>query len=195
MHIYLYYLNLKKIFLNQDRYEAYYQISFSIFNLKNIPLINSIVSKNYLIIFTLLLSLIFFIYSFSLSKKISFLNSFNFDNYVNRLFFLGAVITITVYFIFNNYYYREIFLFFLIPFLLKKKDQNLFIKYLLYLFILRYFLFLITNYLSPFLDNDYFLMVKVFMDIFLMSIISGIFIRICIILYSSKIAKKKIRNL
>ena len=120
----------------------------------------------------------------------SFLKDFSFNDYKNRLFFLGSVICVTVYFIFNNIHYREIFLFFLIPYLLSKMNENSFIKYLIYFFIGRHIFFLFSNYLYSIygadgVGADGLLVVKAFLDLFLISTIFGILVRICINLYNN----------
>ena len=193
--IYLDFDNLKKIYISRNQFQAISELSFSVYHLKNIPLLVSILNENFIIIFTLIFTSIFFIFSFYYSKKLTFLKDFNFNFYEDRLFFLGAIICITVYFAFNNMYYREIFLFFLIPYLLIKKDRNLLINYLIYFIIFRYLVFLIINYYSVnlfalyYYENSYLLIVKAFLDLFLISIIFGIFARICnnfYITYKSK---------
>ena len=124
----------------------------------------------------------------------SFLKDFSFNDYKNRLFFLGSVICVTVYFIFNNIHYREIFLFFLIPYLLSKMNENSFIKYLIYFFIGRHIFFLFSNYLYSIygadgVGADGLLVVKAFLDLFLISTIFGILVRICINLYNNQCLK------
>jgi hypothetical protein len=119
----------------------------------------------------------------------SFLEDFSFNDYKNRLFFLGSVICVAVYFSFNNIYYREIFLFFLIPYLLSKTDKNSFIKYLIYFFIGRHIFFLFSNYFNLMYATDSALVIKAFLDLFLISTIFGILVRICINLYNNQRVK------
>ena len=186
--------NLKKIYTFKTQFTAGHQLSFSVYNIISTPVLASILSDIYIIILTLIFSFIFFIFSFSFSKKMSFLKDFSFNDYKNRLFFLGSVICVTVYFIFNNIHYREIFLFFLIPYLLSKMNENSFIKYLIYFFIGRHIFFLFSNYFnfnyginSNFMHaTDSVLVIKAFLDLFLISTIFGILVRICINLYNNQ---------
>ena len=193
--------NLKKIYAFKAQFSAGHQRSFSVYNLISTPLLASILSDIYIILLTLIFSFIFFIFSFSFSKKMSFLEDFSFNDYKNRLFFLGSVICVAVYFSFNNIYYREIFLFFLIPYLLSKTDKNSFIKYLIYFFIGRHIFFLFSNYfnfielvinteninITNVINGT--LVIKAFLDLFLISTIFGILVRICINLYNNQRVK------
>ena len=178
--------NLKKIYTFKTQFTAGHQLSFSVYNIISTPVLASILSNIYIIILTLIFSFIFFIFSFSFSKKMSFLKDFSFNDYKSRLFFLGSVICVVVYFVFNNYYYREIFLFFLIPYLLSKTDKNSFIKYLIYFFIGRHIFFLFSYYLNSMYVADGLLAIKAFLDLFLISTIFGILVRICINLYNNQ---------
>ena len=182
--------NLKKIYVFRQQFEASSQLSFSVFYMISAPFLTPLLSDIYIVILTFIFSFFFFIFSFSFSKKMSFLKDFSFNDYKNRLFFLGSVICVTVYFIFNNIHYREIFLFFLIPYLLSKTDKNSFIKYLIYFFIGRHIFFLFSNYLYSIygadgVGADGLLVVKAFLDLFLISTIFGILVRICINLYNN----------
>jgi len=181
--------NLKKIYAFKAQFSAGHQRSFSVYNLISTPLLASILSDIYIIILTLIFSFIFFIFSFSFSKKMSFLEDFSFNDYKNRLFFLGSVMCVIIYFSFNNIYYREIFLFFLIPYLLSKTDKNSFIKYLIYFFIGRHIFFLFSNYFNLMYATDSALVIKAFLDLFLISTIFGILVRICINLYNNQRVK------
>ena len=188
--------NLKKIYVFRGQFTSSHVLSFSVYHLLSIPLLASILSDIHIILLTLIFSFIFFIFSFSFSKKMSFLEDFSFNDYKNRLFFLGSVICVAVYFVFSNYYYREIFLFFLIPYLLSKTDKNSFIKYLIYFFIGRHIFFLFSNYFNFIelfinIENTNIinvingtLAIKAFLDLFLISTIFGILVRICINLYN-----------
>ena len=80
---------------------------------------------------------IFLLYFIFLKKKGIF-NQFNFSSFNERLFFMGLVVSVTCYFILDNWLYREIFLILLIPFLIYfPYKENLFyihnLKNLIYL--------------------------------------------------------------
>ena len=42
------------------------------------------------------------------SRKIKIFQSYDFNNYQNRLFFVGLIICVLNYFVFTNYFYRSI---------------------------------------------------------------------------------------
>ena len=130
------------------------------------------------------------------SKKYIFLKILALRIIKVDFFFLGLVICVFVYFVFNNYYYREIFLFFIIPYMLIKKDDYSIIKFVIYFLLARHLFFLMSNYLylnSYLTDNFiYLLPIKAFLDLFLISILLGMLLAICINLINSNIKKLKI---
>ena len=134
--------------------------------------------------------------SYMTFKEITIFKNFNLNDYKSRLFFLGLIICIFVYFTFYNYYYREIFLFFIIPYLFLKKDDHYLIKLIIYFFLGRHLFFLMSNYL--YLNNFftdylfYLLLFKTFLDLFLISTLLGILLAICTNLLNSNLKKLKI---
>ena len=160
--------NLKKIFSLRDQFIGSWALSFSIYNFVTLMSPFQIfISKLYLLMFILTFT-----------------------------FFLGLIICIFVYFAFYNYYYREIFLFFIIPYLFLKKDDHYLIKLIIYFLLGRYLFFLMSNYLylNNFLTDYlfYLLLFKTFLDLFLISTLLGILLGICTNLLNSNVKKLKI---
>lgn len=120
-----------------------FRYSFSINALNKI--INHVVNFNNLDLLKMILILInfllaFILYSFSLKKMV---NQISFDfNESDKIFILSSVLSISLYLIFNNNFYREIYLIGTIPFILNNYKIN-FYKYVLYLFIIKYLFLLI----------------------------------------------------
>ena len=172
-------------------------LSFSIYNFVTLlsPL-QLFISKLNLLIFILSFTFFLICGSYMKFKEIYIFKNFSFEDYKSRLFFLGLVICVFVYFVFNNYYYREIFLFFIIPYMLIKKDDNSIIKFVIYFLLARHLFFLMSNYLylNNYLTDSfiYLLPFKAFLDLFLISILLGMLLAICVNLINSNIKKLKI---
>ena len=172
-------------------------LSFSIYNFVTLlsPL-QLFISKLNLLIFILSFTFFLICGSYMKFKEIYIFKNFSFEDYKSRLFFLGLVICVFVYFVFNNYYYREIFLFFIIPYMLIKKDDNSIIKFVIYFLLARHLFFLMSNYLylNNYLTDNfiYLLPFKAFLDLFLISILLGMLLAICINLINSAIKNLKI---
>jgi len=193
--------NIKKIFLMKDQFIASWGMSFSINNIfvLSSPLQISI-SRINLIIFTLIVAFFLIFIFFSKTKKIKTFQSYDFNNYQNRLFFVGLIICVLNYFVFTNYFYREIFLFFVYPFLITNKNNNILIRNILYFIIGRHIFFFISNYLyltvsvksyPVFSKINYLVSIKPLLDLFLICALSGILLRICANLLEKIIKEKK----
>ena len=71
------------------------------------------------------------------------------NNYELIMFNLGAIILISSYLIYSNYYYREVFLICVFPLLLKDEIFKIrFIRYFLYFSIFRYIFEYVYSYIS-----------------------------------------------
>ena len=82
----------------------------------------------------------YLIYFFLLKSK-TFINENNLNNDTN-FFILSSSLSISLYLIFGNNFYREIYLIGIIPFILKNTGINI-LRYILYLFIFKYIYLLI----------------------------------------------------
>ena len=80
---------------------------------------------------------------------------------------------VSTYFIFNNWIYREIFIFGLIPLSLELGRDNLFFKNLISFIIFRLFYFTISSYFSMFRGDDFLLIFNKIIDISFVSFILG----------------------
>ena len=197
LYIYLDLENLKKIFSLRDQFIGSWALSFSIYNFVTLMSPFQIfISKLYLVMFILTFTFFLIFGSYMTFKEITIFKNFNLNDYKSRLFFLGLIICIFVYFAFYNYYYREIFLFFIIPYLFLKKDDHYLIKLIIYFLLGRYLFFLMSNYLylNNFLTDYlfYLLLFKTFLDLFLISTLLGILLGICTNLLNSNVKKLKI---
>ena len=171
--------NLKKIFSTKSQFTGSWALSFSIYNFVTLlsPL-QMYMSKFNILIFILIFTFFLILGTYFIYKEINILKNFDFKDYKSRVFFLGLIICVFVYFVFNNYYYREIFLFFIIPYLLIKKNDHYLMKFIIYFLIGRHLIFLTSNYL--YLKNNltdyliYFLSFKAFLDLILISTLFGI---------------------
>ena len=106
-----------------------------------------------------------------------------------KLFLLGSYILLICYLLFSNYFYREIFLIILFPFLFKLYNTRSinFLTFFIYLIIFRYVFLFIYGYINVhdsithindvryFSDKFLFIIIiKGIIDIFLMSFIGSI---------------------
>ena len=113
--------SLIKIINNKLQFSGSGVYGFSIFNFFR-PLDN----ENYYIFMIFFGIFCFFVYLyrncfFSIDKNFFFLKKNEFEN---RLFFLSSLVIITCYFAFTNFFYREIFLLGLLPYLFLNLHNN-----------------------------------------------------------------------
>jgi len=174
--------SLIKIFYNKSQFSGSGIYEFSI-----LGFLNSINESNYfyfiLIFIFLAILLFYFKFSFSINENNIIYTILNKDKFENRLFIISSSIILTCYFTFSNFFYREIFLLGLIPYLITNfngyhKYQN--IKFLFYLLFCK---FLLSTILIFFVRNkiildyqNHLILTKHSLDLFLMIIISFIFI-------------------
>ena len=114
----------------------------------------------------------------------------NIINFEERLFILGSNLIVLLYLITDNIHYREVFIIFLLPLIVKIRYlfENKIFKYLLYFIIYRYIFFIIANYLVFFKKTYLLLYIKAFSDIILISS----FAAMCLIM-NIEILKKLIK--
>ena len=177
-----------KIINNQPQFTAYITTNFSIFAIKNF--VDKYYNLNwYIILFFFLLSNIIFTVYFIKKYEKNFFNSEKIDEYKEILFILGVFILIFTYYIFSNFYYREIYIFCLIPLLLKKirSDKNPFCKYFLYLICARYTFFIFMYHFIVFDPKGIFLFIKLFLDLLIMFYVLTFFLYTNIFIIKKKI--------
>jgi len=191
-------LSILYIYFNYEKYQAIFETTgfkagyHFLFSLKTIPkILKYLFHWNYIflvMIFLILFSLLT-IYYYKLVKKNNLGDLIDIYSLETRLFLLGSYILLICYLVFSNYFYREIFLIILFPFLFKLyniKSINL-LTFFIYLIIFRYIFLFIYGYINVhdniihINDVRYFseeflfvIMFKGIIDIFLMSFIGSI---------------------
>ncbi len=191
-------LSILYIYFNYEKYQAIFETTdfkagyHFLFSLKTIPkILKYLFHWNYIflvVIFLILFSLLT-IYYYKLVKKNNLGDLIDIYSLETRLFLLGSYILLICYLVFSNYFYREIFLIILFPFLFKLyniKSINL-LTFFIYLIIFRYIFLFIYGYINVhdniihINDVRYFseeflfvIMFKGIIDIFLMSFIGSI---------------------
>jgi len=188
-------LSILYLYFNFEKYQMVFDATRTkagyhfLFSLKTIPkILKYFFHWNYiflvitfLIIFTLLT-----IYYYKLVKRTNLLDLINIYSSETRLFLLGSYILLFCYLVYSNYYYREIFLILLFPFLFKLHNIKS-INFFIYFIIFRYAYLFIYGYvnvhdnITHINDVRYFseeflfiITLKGVIDIFLMSFIGSI---------------------
>ena len=191
-------LSILYLYFNFEKYQIIFEATFYkagyhfLFSLKTIPkILKYLFHWNYiflvitfLIIFTLLTT-----YYYKLVKKNNLLDLIDVYSLETRLFLLGSYILLICYLLFSNYFYREIFLIILFPFLFTLYNTRSinFLTFFIYLIIFRYVFLFIYGYINVhdsithINDVRYFsekflftIILKGVIDIFLMSFIGSI---------------------
>lgn len=189
--------NIIKIFNNTKQFTANYRFSFSFFALSKIPLIRNIFSINLVIIFSIVLSFIFVFFGFYSSKKIKLEKKFLLErslNYRELLFLISSGTLVSTYFAFNNIFYREIFLFGLVPLALELEKQKLFFKNFVNFVSFLYLFFSFSAYFSIFKKNDFLLIFYNLFSICFFSFIFGMIIFLYIELFKNFLLFKKFNS-
>lgn len=190
--------NLKEILNNAKLFSAVYFWSFNFFALSKIPILLTIFSRTFLIVSSLLFFLIFFLKGFFIYKNVLVKKEITLNNvnsYNKTLFLISSGVLVSNYFIFNNWIYREVFLFGVIPFLLELSAKEKFFNNLINLIILRFAYFSISSYFALFKRNDFLLIFNQIFDIFLISFFLGIIFHYYLSLILSFVNLKKYKNL
>ena len=165
------------LFSTTDQFSASPQYSFYFLSFLKLKLVQDYFFYfffNYLYIPAPHTNLILFVFSaFLLSiflffllkvNKIKNLKAFNINSYEHRLFFLGGGVLVSIYFAFNNIFYREVFLICLIPYLIEQSHTNKFFKFLVYYLFFHYIFFIISYYCSAYQRMDGLFAIKQLLD-------------------------------
>ena len=137
----------------------------------------------FLIIFFLILSFTSLWFALKFKKY-----SFDYQNFNFRLFVIGANIFVITYLIFQNTFYREIFLVLVIPFVYEYSKETLFHKFLFNLIFIKYFLGFALSILIYFVGIIHFLFLfKMIFDFFVVSILLGLLFNINYIILRRKL--------
>jgi len=180
--------NLIKIFNNQDQYVASFRLSFSFVSFAKIISVTKGFSNILFLIISAGISLLIIFLTINYLKKDNIFKEFNFDDYKELLFLVGGGLLVSTCIVFNNYLYREIFLFCLIPYLLSKQNENKIFKFVLYFMSFRYFYFMIANYYAISNKEYSLLIIKYFLDLCFMSVVASV-----IFMLYLKLSKKLIQ--
>ena len=186
--------NLAEIIKNKQLFSADYRWSFNFFALSKIPILLNIFSENLLVLFSSFFSIVFVFLGVSICKNIFHKNSYILTRgwgYNETLFLISAGVVVSTYFVFNNWAYREIFIFGLIPLFLELGRDNLFFKNLISFIIFRLIYSTISSYLSAFHGNDFLLIFDRIIDIFFVSFILGALLYLYLKLLISSFGFKK----
>ena len=187
--IFIFWENLISVLGTLEYVSQSFRYSFSLNSLNKIfiyviNLDNTNITKLALIIICLLVSYI--IYYFLLKSKYFFIEKkLNNDS---TMFILSSSLSVSLYFIFGNNFYREIYLIGIIPFILNNYDIKFF-RYILYLYVFKYLYLLIffPYYYNADLNVNFtaqiFIGLKTSLDfLFICTIISTLFLFIKIYL-------------
>jgi hypothetical protein len=186
--------NLGEIVKNVQYFSAHYKWSFNFFALSKIPSLLNIFSENLLVLFSSFFSIVFVFVGVFICKNILHKNNYILTRgwgYNETLFLISAGVLVSTYFAFNNWIYREIFIFGLIPLSLELGRDNLFFKNLISFIIFRLFYFTISSYFSIFRFNDFLLIFNNIIDIFFVSFILGVLLYLYLKLLISSFRFKK----
>ena len=170
--------NIIKIFQNKKQFTASYKLSFGLSHFPSFPIFNQKFSIEQLYILSTFIFSISFLLSYAISKIDKVYDYFTFSKNSDRLYFIGSSICISTYLIFSNYIYREIFIFFALPFLFKTNNKSIFSKIMLFLILLKYLIYPLTYHLSFFYNNDLLNIVKSLLDNLIVSFMLGSLINI-----------------
>ena len=162
-------LNNSYKFIAQDRY------LFSIFSIQDYLKIDSHLFN--IVIFLLFIILSFFIFRFinRNTKPLIFDNNEKM-HYNAKLMLVGSSILCMTFFIFKNIYYREIFLFCALPYIVCQSYKFKIYNYFIYFIIFRYLFFLLSNGLSINKKIHDLIVFKFIFDLFLIAILVAIMI-------------------
>ena len=135
-----------------------------------------------ILLFIIISSISYFL--LSKSKK----HHFDVTNLNFRLFVVGANIIVITYIIFQNTFYREVYLIFVIPFILQHLKESSFSRYLFYFIFIKYFLSFLFVILFPVIGIiPIIVLLKMILDFLIISILSGLLIHINLIIFREKI--------
>ena len=166
--IYFEYENIKLINLNGGQISASKYFIFGINSLeKLIGNHYNFISNNSLIL-TYVILVISIIITYSLARKSINIDPSNFEEKEFKLLILSSLTLILMFFLFDNVYYREIFILGCIPYFLKYQSLN-YNKIIIYFLILRYLIFIFARLIFKEFQIDWFYYLKNVLDIIVIS--------------------------
>ena len=181
--------NIIQIFNNSSQFTASDRYLFSFMSIPDYLNIDSKLIT--LLIIFLFLLYPYFIFNYFKKNIIPFANLNNEKIDYNCILLLaGGGILCATFFIFKNTYYREIFLFCALPYIIQQSNKYKFFEYFVYFLIFRYILFLISNGISLHLNNDSLIIYKFILDLLCIGFIFAIIIFEYSYIY--KVFKKKL---
>ena len=166
--IFFEYENLELINKSSSQITASKYFIFSIDAFEKIGSDKFDVISKYPTISTYVLLFLSLIISFNLEKNSLNISYNRFDENEYQLLILSSLILIIMFFVFDNVYYREIFLIGCLPFFLKYQKEK-YLKYLLYFIIFRYFVFILARIILKEYGTDWLYVFKNLLDLFLIS--------------------------
>lgn len=166
--IFFEYENLELISKSSSQITASKYFIFSIGAFEKIASDKFVVISKYPTISTYILLFLLLIISFNLEKNSLNVSYNRFDENEYQLLILSSLILIIMFFVFDNVYYREIFLIGCLPFFIKYQKEK-YLKYLLYFIIFRYFVFILARIILKEYDTDWLYVFKNLLDLFLIS--------------------------
>lgn len=167
--------NIIEILNNSYKFSAKDRYLFSFFSIKDYLEIEGYLFN--MIIFLILIIFSYFI--FSLIKKDTVPLIFNINDekhHSAKLMLLGISIFCLTFFIFKNIYYREIFLFCALPYIINQSYGSKIYNYFIYFIIFRYIFFLLSNGLSINQKINDLIVYKFILDQFLIAILMAIIV-------------------
>ncbi len=166
--IFFEYENLELINKSSSQITASKYFIFSIDAFGKIASDKFVVISEYPIISTYVLLFLLLIISFNLEKNSLNVSYNRFDENEFQLLILSSLILVIMFFVFDNVYYREIFLIGCLPFFIKYQKEK-YLKYLLYFIIFRYLVFILARIILKEYGTDWLYVFKNLMDLLLIS--------------------------
>ena len=166
--IFFEYENLELINKSSSQITASKYFIFSIDAFEKIASDKFVVISKYPTISTYVLLFLLLTISFNLEKNSLNVSHNRFDENEYQLLILSSLILIIMFFVFDNVYYREIFLIGCLPFFIKYQREK-YLKYLLYFIIFRYFVFILARIILKEYGTDWLYVFKNLLDLFLIS--------------------------
>ena len=167
--------NIIQVFNNSLQYSAGGRYLFSFFSIPDYLNIN----YKFFIIFMGIIFLLYTYFIFNyLKENISALVDIDkkeIDYYTSLLIAGGGILCVT-FFIFKNVYYREIFLFCVLPYVVHQSYRYKIFEYFINFMIFRYIFFLFSNGFSISLGNQSLIVYKFIFDLLVVGFLSAIII-------------------
>tara|TARA_B100000886_G_scaffold63162_1_gene39327 strand:- start:254 stop:1447 length:1194 start_codon:yes stop_codon:yes gene_type:complete len=166
--IYFEYENLELISKSSNQITASKYFIFSINGFELITRDKIELIYKYPTLCTYLILFISLILCFSAEKNSLNISYSKFDDKEYQLLILSSLILTIMYFLFDNVYYREIFLIGCLPFFIKNQNFKYY-KFLLFFIILRYLVFILSRIMFKEYGFDWLYVIKNIFDLVLIS--------------------------